>query len=97
MRCEVEFYAELVNNVQFFDVENQFTALHSLENKQNLGHNFRAPAHTGDLVVNYLDFPAGLTFAFVEQGNLFLSDVVAPILSFFQRGRIFFGIARFTM
>jgi hypothetical protein len=96
MRCEVEFFAELVNNAQFLDAENQLTAFHSLENKQNLGHNFRAAAHTGDLLVTHLDFPSGLTYAFVEQGNLFLSEVVAPILSFFQRRRILFSTARFT-
>jgi hypothetical protein len=59
MRCEVEFFAELVNNAQFLEAENQLTAYHSLENKQNLGHNFREPAHTGNLLVTHLDFPAG--------------------------------------
>jgi hypothetical protein len=58
MRCEVEFSAELFNHAELLNAENQFAAFHSLENKQELGHNFRAAAHTGYLRVTYIDFPA---------------------------------------
>src|SRR5208337_2479698 len=95
-KSDVEFSAELFNHAELLNAENQFVAFHSLENKQNLGHNFRAAAHTGYLRLTYLDFPADYTYQFVEQGNLFLTEVVAPILSFFQRRRILFSTARFT-
>jgi len=93
---EVEFSAELLNNAELFNAENQLTAFHSLENKQNLGHNFRAAAQTGNLHVTYPDFPARYTYGFKERGNLFLSEVVARILSFFQRRRVLFSTAQFT-
>lgn len=93
---EVEFSAELFNHAELLNAETQFAAFHSLENKQQLGHNFRAAAHTGYLRITYLDFPADYTYQFVEQGNLFLSEVVAPILSFLQRRRVLFSTARFT-
>lgn len=95
-KSEVEFSGELFNQDELFNGENQLAAFHSLENKQNLGHNFRAPAYTGNLRVTYRDFPAVYTYHYVERGNLFLSEVVAPILSFFQRRRVLFGTARFT-
>ena len=93
---DVELSAELLNNAELLNAENQLAAFHSLENKQNLGHNFRAPAQTGYLRIAYPDFPANYTYPFVELGNLFLSEVVAPILSFFQRRRVLFSTARFT-
>ena len=96
MNSIVEFHGALTNRAELFDAENKLAAFHSLDNKQDLGHNFRAAAQTGALEITYFDFPATLTYAFVEHGNLFLAEVVAPILSFFQRRRILISTARFT-
>lgn len=92
----VQFNAQLTNSLKLFEAEKQLAAFHSLANKQSLGHNFRAAAQTVTLHVSYDDFPSNLTYEFVEDGNTFLSEVVAPILSFFQRRRVLIGTARFT-
>lgn len=91
----VQFDAELTNSAELFDAEEQLANYHTLENKQSLAHNFRAAAQTGLLRVSYDDFPSDLTYVYVEEGNIFLSDVVSPILSFFQRRRILIGTVRF--
>lgn len=73
----------------------QLTAHNSLAKKQSLGHNFRAAAQTGILRVSYDDFPPELTYEYVEDGNMFLSEVTSPILSFLQRRRVLIGTVRF--
>jgi hypothetical protein len=91
----VRFDAELANSAELFDAEEQLAAHHTLSNKQSLAHNFRATAQTGILRVSYDDFPSDLTYEYVEGSNSFLSEVVAPILSFFQRRRVLIGTVRF--
>ena len=91
----VQFDAELANSAELFDAEGQLAAHHTVANKQSLAHNFRAAAQTGILRVLYDDFPSDLTYEYVEDGNIFLSEVISPILSFFQRRRILIGTVRF--
>jgi hypothetical protein len=90
----IEFYGEIVNNPELFDAENQLAAHHSMENKQNLGHNPRASTQTAILHLRYGDFHPDHTYAYVENANGFIQYVVAPILSFFQRRRVLISTAR---
>jgi len=83
LRYRLEFCGELYNDAELFDAENQLTEYHSFNNKQSFRYNFRASALTDRLRIGYNDFPANDTSAVVEWGNLFLSRVVAPMLSFF--------------
>ncbi|MGH9962368.1 MAG: hypothetical protein ACREBC_35500, partial [Pyrinomonadaceae bacterium] len=96
MNGDICFSAELSNDADLHEAEKQLAAFHSVANKQNLGHNYRAAAQTGILRVEYPDFPANSTYQFMEDGNFFAQEVVAPILSFLQRRRVLIGILRFT-
>jgi len=93
---DVRFQASLTNDPETFAQETELVAYHSLPNKQDLGHNHRAPFQTGWINVDYQDFDAELTGRFVEDGNIYLCEVVAPILSFFQRRRILITRVKFT-
>ncbi|MBY4945232.1 hypothetical protein K6V92_01140 [Cupriavidus respiraculi] len=92
----IEFNAEIINNPDLFEGERQLALFHSIGNKQTLGYNPRAAAQTAILRVSYDDFPPDSTYAFVERGNIFLSEAASPILSFFQRRRVVFSTIRFT-
>jgi hypothetical protein len=96
MGASVRFVGHLTNDPALLDNETELAEYHSVNNKQNLGHNPRSSVQTGWLIVEYPDFPEDLTGSFVEDGNIFLGEVVAAILSFFQRRRILIGIVRFT-
>lgn len=93
---EVQFHASLVNDADCLKAEKELANYHSIASKQDLGHNPRATAPTGWISVDYEDFEPDLTYRFVEDGNLHLSEVVAPILSFLQRRRVLFKLVKFT-
>jgi hypothetical protein len=61
MGRKVEFWGELLNDAESFNLEDQLAGFHSINNKQNLGHNFRAAAQTGRLLIKHDDFPADHT------------------------------------
>jgi hypothetical protein len=93
---EAEIFFELFNNEEFFPTEEAFLEFNSIENKQEIGHNSKACAHTGLLKVIYPSFNSEDSYSYTEQVNSFLQYFIAYLLTFFQRRRVIFGCPKLT-
>lgn len=59
-------------------------------------YNPRVSLRTGTLKVIYPDFPPEYAYPFTEQVGMFVHNILAYILGFFQRRRVIFGTPRLT-
>ncbi|MBD2085957.1 hypothetical protein NDI49_27725 [Trichocoleus sp. ST-U3] len=93
---QAHVFFELFNDRDHFPVEKDFLEFNSLENKQKIGHNFRACANTGYLRIIYPYFDSDDSYAYTEKVNLFLQLFVTYLLTFYQRRRVIFGCPKLT-
>lgn len=82
----------LKNNSEIFPVEKDFAEFNSISLKQEVGHNFHAAVHTGNLEVAYSRFKIEDSYLYTETVNLFLQNFISYLLTFFQRRRVIIGI-----
>lgn len=87
---------QLVNSSDHFPAEKQFEEFNSINNRQNIGHNYKACVETGNLKIIYPSFDSDRSYEFTEKINNFLQYKIAYILTFFQRRRVIFGCPKLT-
>jgi hypothetical protein len=87
---------QLLNSSESFPAEKQFEEFNSMNNRQNVGHNYKACVETGRLKIIYPSFDSDKSYEFTEKINNFLQYTAAYILTFFQRRRVIFGCPRLT-
>jgi len=93
---QAHVFFELFNDQECFALEKQFIDFNCLENKQKIGHNFRACANTGYLRIIHPSFDSNDSYVYTEQVNSFMQYFVAYLLTFYQRRRVIFGCPKLT-
>lgn len=95
-KVTVTIYFNLKNNESIFLMEEEFKKFNSIEEKQQIGHNTHAAAHTGLIEAIYPKYQLKDSYIFSETVNVFLQNFIAYLLTFFQRRRVIVGILDFS-